>query len=434
MKLSAVLLVGSLAANAALLGIFAFRWAAPASTVDGSSRGTPDKPPAASSGASAKSREPTHLNQPPKTPAPADAKAGLWNELKTDDFAVLLARLRVAGFPDWAIRSVILYAVNDRYSGRMSALMRPLPTDFWRQPLPLNADPQRLTEYLQLSAERTKVLRQLLGISADWRSDPEGGNAMHRYYGDLSGAKLASVELVTRDYDELTRQLRSGMNSILLPQDQERLDLLEREKRTDLAAILTPQELEDYEMRSSTLTYALRPALGLFHATEAEFRAIYRIEQPLTESLYDSYQISTLSAAQEQISAPLKAALGEQRYAEFMRSNDSDYQTLVELTAKSNLPGEVSAQAFALRETLASESNRIYDDPGLTTEQKHAALQSLGQDTRAQLVAKLGPTAGASFLRKADFWLTGVEAGGAVSFPASYTRLRQLSPTAATGK
>lgn len=433
MKLSAVLLAGSLAANVLLLGVCAFRWAAPASNVPGSFRAATDKLSSVGSGASSTLREPANVNQTPKMPAPAAAKAGLWAELKTDDLSELLARLRAAGFPAWAIRSVIGSEITDRYSGRLAALLRPPPTDFWRQPKLLSQDPQRLAAYLQLSTERIRVLNGLLGAEAD-PDDPQATAAMRRQYGDLSGAKLASVELVTRDYDELTRMLRSSMNGILLPQDRERLDLLEREKQADLAAILTPQELEDYEMRSSPLTYQLRPALGLFHATEAEFRAIFRIEQPLTDNLYGTYQVSTLLAEQEKIGEPLKAALGEQRYAEFVRSNDSDYQTLVQLAATSHLPDEAVTQAFALRDTLARESNRIYDDPGLTTEQKRAALQSLGQDTRAQLLAKLGPTAGGVFLQKADFWLTGVERGGAVSFPVSSTRLRQLAQPAATAK
>ncbi|MEO7412008.1 MAG: hypothetical protein ABIZ81_01510, partial [Opitutaceae bacterium] len=66
--------------------------------------------------------------------------------------------------------------------------------------------------------------------------------------------------------------------------------------------------------------------------------------------------------------------------------------------------------------TAAQESNRIFDDPAMDSAQKRVALQILAQNTRAQLLANLGPTSGPAYVKVADQWLGNIERGSAVSF------------------
>jgi len=74
-----------------------------------------------------------------------------------------------------------------------------------------------------------------------------------------------------------------------------------------------------------------------------------------------------------------------------------------------------AVQAYDLRNGVAEQSQQIYADRNLTTDQKRAALQTLANNTKAQIVSTLGPTVGESYLRTAR-WLTSVENGGSVTF------------------
>jgi hypothetical protein len=61
-------------------------------------------------------------------------------------------------------------------------------------------------------------------------------------------------------------------------------------------------------------------------------------------------------------------------------------------------------------------------------EQKRAALASLAQNARTQIVATLGAKAGNAYAQSA-FWLASVARGGAVSFgPDGFTRVTRFLP------
>ena len=117
---------------------------------------------------------------------------------------------------------------------------------------------------------------------------------------------------------------------------------------------------------------------------------------------------------------------------------DRDYQTLAGLEQQQNLPAGTAVQAYGLRTALAQESTRIAKDPALNADQKRAALQALGQSTRTQLVAALGPVASETYLRTANTWLSMVERGNAVTFVSTtlgtVTRQQPIpGPRAAVG-
>ena len=421
MKLRPVLLTGSLLANAGLLAALAYEPSlAPPAFRDFFARGA--RLPVDTNGATAATS-----STPAKTKTPP---GGLWTNLHSGSLKDLVARMQAAGFPIWAIRAVVASEVNGRYNARMRDLMQPDPNaPYWKTSTNMFMDPTRMAEYMKLSNERTKEMRDLLGNFA-LRDDGDITSGQRRMYGNIPAEKIASIEQIAQDYSEMTAQVRAAMNGIMLPQDKAALALLDQEKHADLASVLTPQELEDYEMRNSTVTTRLRPTLALFNATEDEFRTIYNIEQPFTDQLYPTGPGISFDPgkAQQEVSDQLKAALGDQRYADFERSSSRDFQQLSQLADRENLPAGTALQAYNLRDSLSQESNRIYNDATLSADDKRAALQSLAQNTRAQLLSTLGPTAGDTYLKTAN-WITNVERGMAVTFSGNSTSFRAVPVT-----
>ena len=117
------------------------------------------------------------------------------------------------------------------------------------------------------------------------------------------------------------------------------------------------------------------------------------------------------------LAQPLIFRLGDARFADYTRETIYDYQQLKRLTERANLPVEIANRAYALRDTIAQQSNRIFDDASLADEQKRTALQSLAQEVRAQLLATLGQVVGPAYVKTVDNqWLNNVERGAAVKF------------------
>lgn len=421
MTYSTALLTGSLALNAGLLAAFAFKPAlAPPALRDYFERA----PSAEALAAEAATRERAAAREARRAEIQdARVRARLWAALDSEDLPTLIGRLRAAGFTSSLVSAIVRAKVEERFAGRWSALARQIEeTPYWK-PGPMDGMGGRVffEEWNQISRERSRLMRELLGQEglASAGSDPTA--AQQRQYGNLSPAKIDLLQRINDDYAEMTSQVRAATMGITLPEDREKLALLEREKRADLAAFLTPQELADYEMRSSQITARLRTPLTIMDASEDEFRTIFQVQQQFADALYltmDNYtgptSFSQRREAQQQVANQLKAALGEQRYAEFARATNSEFQGLYRLAQRENVPMTAAAQAYDLRNSVAEQSQQIYADRNLTTAQKRAALQTLANSTKAQIVGALGPTVGESYVRTAR-WLTSVENGGSVT-------------------
>lgn len=413
MKPTAFVLVGSLAANAALLGLFAVQ---------------PDLAPSALRDwlVSDAKRTAAQANlRAQRDRAAADARAAeakradLWSAIKTDDVRSLVARLKAAGFSPALVHAIVNARLEATFAARMKALIGPTSdTPFWK-PEPFSYSNAKFQEaQSQIYRDRAKALRELLGEDYYATGGGDATAAQRRQFGDLPKAKIDLIQRINDDYAEMAAQVRAATNGIVLPEDRAQLALLEREKRADLAALLTPAELEDYEMRSSTITSRLRTALTLMDATEAEFRAIFRAQQPFADILYPpsvggvtrytQEDSRARTDASDKIAEQIRAALGEQRAADFARASSSDYQNLHRIAQRDNIPPDAINRAYDLRLSATEESMRIHNaklDPAART----AAMQSLAASTRAKLAENLGPAADAYAKNLA--WLNGIERG-----------------------
>jgi hypothetical protein len=375
-----------------------------AATADASRGGTPSPPGTAPGHASATARS---------TPR-------LWPAVATTDLPTLISRLRALGFPAAIIRAIVLAQINPLYDARLRALSAPDPSlPFWRQPSSLlRTGTKEMEEYSRLQRERSRLLADL--FKDPFFASDEITAAQRRQFGNLPRQKIDQLQRIEDDYAEMISAVRAGTNGITLAEDREKLALLEKEKHADLAAVLTPEELADYELRSSPLTRMLSNYLGEFQPTLAEFRAIVDAQRAFGELMGGSpsgVPPGARQAAMKALNEGLQAGLGPARYADYLRETSSEYQQLSRLAQRENLPADAATRAFNLRDTVSTESNRIVDDPTLDTDQKLAALQSLAQNTRAQLLTLLGPVAGNAYLKLNETrWLGEVERGNAVTF------------------
>jgi hypothetical protein len=411
MMLRPLLIAGSLILNGACIAAFAVRPAIAPESVRGffvrTFAGRAEKP----------------LATPKPNKSKSAAPRQFWPSLDAGgDLKTLVARLRVAGFPPEIVRAMALAELSARYDTKMRALFEPDPnTPFWKLPTNfLSVGDNRMEQYGAMQRERTKLQREL--FADPFFSTDDVTNTQRRKFGDLPPQKIEMLQRIEDDYAEMTAAIRSGTNGILLPEDREKMALLQRERLTDLASVLSPQELADYHMRSSPVTNMLVRQLGNFNATEAEFGAIFRAQQAFSDrmaptALSSGGNFEERRSAQQQLNEQLKASLGEARFADYQRETDRNYQQLLRLGERENVSKETLLRAYNTRDTVAVESHRVLDDPALTVEQKRATLQALAERTRTELLRILGPNAGPAYVKVVDQqWLSMVQRGNAVSF------------------
>lgn len=355
------------------------------------------------------------------TAAPAD----ILEALKTDNIEALRDFLRVAGVPDDTIRSIVASTIWKRYSERMKALQpKPDPNrPWWKQ----NND-----WYSRTSREDRAELRRLQREATDETLRVLGPDKNNSGWGwqdprlsFLPEEKRRDLQEVEQDYQDLIQEVQQDMQGFTLPSDAEKIRFLMEEKKRDLAAILSPQEMADYDLRMSRTAQQLSWKMTKFDASEEEYRKIFALQKsfddtqnldawgnPLNQSP-ESWQ--KRQQDEKQLKEQLKASLGAERYADYVRSQNNEFQQLQAAAKRLSLPPETATKVFDLRNEVSAQSVRIVDDANLAVEQKQQELAALAKRTRDQVRASLGDEAAEVYLKNL-YWLKNVEQGQAVTF------------------
>ncbi|MGC4072044.1 MAG: hypothetical protein QM760_05920 [Nibricoccus sp.] len=397
-----LLLLGlSLAANAAL---FLTRPApAPSSFSVSTSGGSSNSRPS-SAAASASSD---------KSAVPPGPYAPLWEKLRTGDASVV-ASLRAAGWPEEAIRALVEAQVNDLYRARSRALTPDYSkVEYWRQnPYSSTWTADTAKAWRDLNREKTAMLKKLLGD--DYAPVPNLYAADR--YPNLTPAQIETVQAIEEDY----RVLRYGItgtgndyNSILLPEDREKLAYLEKEKTADLSKVISADTQLELDLRNSNAASQLRFQLTAFDPSEEEFRKIFALQKTATDALGITYSNATaaqreaLNKSQASIDAQVKEILTPERYADYTRAKDYEYRRLYQLTERLELPKDKALAAYAVKADIEKRYREIKPTPGPDGAKAAAAARSaLAQEAEQLLVESLGQRGYDAYKSAGANWLT----------------------------
>ena len=348
--------------------------------------------------------------------------------LSTSDMVALRDKLKAMGLSDDVVRSIVGARISSRYNARareifQAAIENAKQQPYWRGSLGFSS-------FMSLSPEQQKELREL-GREASQESKRVLGDSDISYsysslrYPFLSPEKAQQLRDIESDYGELRLQIMQEMSGFRMPGDSEKLKLLDTEKERDLQAALTPEEREANNLRNSPTAASLKRKLAGFDATEDEYKTIFALQNALDEK----YPTSSLgyvggadmtelfrarSEAQKEVDSQIQAALGSDRYAEYVRATRSDYQSLMAAAQRFNLSADTVAQTYQARDAAAGDARRISDDKSLSAEEKTQAYAALAEQAQGQIRAALGDEVGDAYINNALPWLKNLPKGGRV--------------------
>lgn len=360
---------------------------------------------------------PPAADTPPVTPpasAPAPALTALWPQLQSDDPTVFAANLRGAAVPAATVRLLVSGQLRERYLARQRELFGDAEPSSEGQASTAPETREKLNALRALAREQQELLRTLFGSDA---SETAVRERQRRQYGPLPAEKLDQLDGIHADYDEIAEEIRRKAGGMLLPAEREALDLLEQEKRKDIAAILTPTELEQYDLQASPAARALRSRLAGFAPTETEFRAIFSLQRAFDEKFthrngagFDEAKAPDRAAAEQELETRLRAALGEGRFAEYRRQQDSGFRMAARIAERFGLPAQRAGEVYTLAQETQLRLQVLRSDRTLAPEAAMQALAALNRETNEKLDALLGAegadaykqTSGGAWLRTMD--------------------------------
>ena len=421
MKALPLLLAASLVANAALVTVVAVRDSAFSKDADL----LPSSPAATNtSKPRSSSANKGDLVLPPELVA----------ALNSNDPESLRDLLRAAGVSDEMMRGLVQMQIWKKYEARFKALNPQMNSDpgkpWWKD----DRNQQNRWNGGMTKAQREESKR----LQREIRDETVrllGPDATRNSWQDqrlsfLPAEKRQALQDIQQDYQELINEVNQDAQGFRLASDSEKIRFLQEEQKRDIEALMTPEERQAYELRMSNTAQQLRWKMTQYDTTEQEYLAIFPLQKAFDEKYNpqrndpyaehverDQNFWKEKQAAEKQLQEQIIAIIGEQRYADSLRLQESDWVQLEAATRRLELPADTPARLYALRDTTASAVKQIADNANLSNEQKKAALGVLATSTREQVRASLGfEGAEAYFKNNGMSWLKELERGNTISF------------------
>lgn len=339
-----------------------------------------------------------------------DAKT--WSNLQVGDAKTLAERLRAAGFPAAVVRAVLSALVDEKYAAQRKALLaKQDEAPFW-QKSSFGYDATMMSALRELNKQERNELKALLGPDGVVGNDERQAWA-RRQYGNLPADKLEQLQAIASDYGELRNEIYSKANGVMLPEDREKIALLEKEQRADFAGVLSSEELENYELRSSNTANLIRRQLSIFKPNEAEFRALFQATRA-AEAQYGSVSSSGPSSADQAtkvrtaILADLQSQLSPERFAELSQATDPKYQMVNQLVARLDLPASAAIEVVGIQQDVQKRMGAIRRDTTLSTEQRNVQLAELSVEAKAKVSSTLTPRGLEAYRNYGGYWLENI--------------------------
>lgn len=387
MKAALILL---LALSALLNGVLGWWWFA----------GCRTPPPASAAVAAA----------PAPPAAPPELDAAIWSSFEAPEPSDRVARLRAAGFPNEIVRAILKAQFEEEFNARSRQLNPAADRQpFWKDRPP---NPEAQVTLARLRRDHQRTLRALFGDEEDSVQLMKRAFPGRRLDG-LPTEKAAAVLEVVREFEERRNELYADPRHAL---DPERTAAFQRAQRDALARVLTPAELEEYELRNSSVAMALRIQLAAFEPTEDEFRALFRLRQEFGDRYGFSIppgasaeQMRLRSEAQRLLIEQSQRVLGTARAEEYTRKTDFGYMQTSKVVARLELPPDTTDRVFAVQSDISARARAVTADRSLPEESRGRQLAALREEATARLTPMLGGSRGFEAYRQySGTWLEGL--------------------------
>jgi hypothetical protein len=332
-----------------------------------------------------------------------------WTQLESEDYRTYIARLRAVGCPEATIRDIIIADLDKLLAPRVQSVYgRKKEVQYWHseeEELANNFDHRDWARAeREIDREKRDVILELLGVDLVRERLKQQGHQDYyeRRLGFLPEEKQTALRLLLERYAEQEESVRFREDDAAAPPEdlKTRLRELQVLRQAELAKLLSPDELKQYELWMSPTANAVRYAAYGMNATEDEFLRLYELRKAFDEKwrpedldLSDDAMVADYDRAKLALNAQVAAALGEERYALYLRGEDPDYHKLNAVASRSKVPREKADEVFEFKQTLLQAREKLRNNPVLTPAQKELALREMAAETEHAVRGILGEKA-----------------------------------------
>jgi hypothetical protein len=336
-----------------------------------------------------------------------------WSQIESSDYRQYITNLRAIGCPEATIKDIILTDIMKLFAERRGQYsVNGREFRYWetdeKRALTARQEAERDKELAKIDKQVPSVLRELLGINYDRELNKYFVDTHEdaRRLGFLPEEKrqqlLAAREQIENLREKVFERAEQGE-----PMDPDSLRQIQDYRREVLAGILTPQEMEEYDLRMSETAERLRANLVGFNPTEDEFREIFRLQREFDEKFARATpeMEAAKAAEQEKLEQEIKSKLDPERFADYERSKDKEYQEMCFFAQKQELPLQVAQTIYDYKQVAERERARVLADQQISEETKMTALRAIEAETIHSMRQAMGDSVFGAYLQGPGTWV-----------------------------
>jgi len=317
-----------------------------------------------------------------------------WEMVESGDYKEYIANLRSIGCPEETIRDIIIADVNKLYDKKKKEVKgEPKKFEFWKagNPFMASMDSELMKKLKAVDDEKNAVLRAL-GITPDVKAEMASViNPFETMMDFLPEDKKARVVKIMSDMQ--SKMMEASKDGA----DTEAMGKAMKDMETALKGVLTPQEYLDYQLRFSMSANILRNQVTGFDPNEAEFMAVFKLREsfdseysPLMRGNETDEQRKSREAAEKKLKEDIKTSLGPDRFTDYERAQDWNFQQIYRAAKKADLDTAEAVKVYDMKKIAEQEVSKVRNNKDLTTEQRNQVLQQMQQQTESSIKGVLG--------------------------------------------
>jgi hypothetical protein len=346
-----------------------------------------------------------------------------WVRVEAADYHKYVKNLRSIGCPEETVQDIIYSDVTKLYAEKFRALNRQYrygpsgAQEYWNVSETYSYNAERNRKYRELTEEKKALLIELLGVDLEKLRRERMGypdyEALRTAY--LPEDKRKQVEDIRQRFQDMEQAVYQKYKEYYGEEQRAEMETIKKQREAELAKILTPAELEEYKLRNSQVAQQMKWSLQAFEPSEQEFRTLFKVEDQFADTMGhfrfggpdpdDPAEQKQWSDANKLKDEEYKKLLGEDRYKEYTRAKDYQYQELYRLAQRSGLPKETASKVYDMKEAIEKQANQVKSDQTLSAEQKQQTLTEMRTLAEKTLQETLGEKNFKSYQSRGGYWM-----------------------------
>ena len=333
-----------------------------------------------------------------------------WETVEASSYLDYIDNLRRIGCPEKTIRDIILADVNKLYKTKRRAASGQKKFEFWKANamFGMGMDKDNVEPMRELNAERDELLKQLV-IESSFESEMSLIlNPLQQSLGFLPEQKQVAVMKELQGIQSRIAELSEDGSA-----DIEMVWKAQRETEESIKGMLSEDEYTGYLLRRSNTAHQLRSQIAGFDPSEEEFRTVFKLKRAFDEE-YGEIGIN-LDLLEEQLKAQktlneqIRQSLGDERYADYERAQDYQFQQIHSSLKKADLGTGEAIQVYDMQKVAQDAALQLRGNQTLNEAERRERLRQIRNETESAIQQVVGTEGWEKFNRPSNTrWLQSI--------------------------